>query len=311
MRATPARVIARITAGAPGPTLVCIGGIHGNEPAGVTALQRVESCLRSNSGIVRGQFLALTGNRAALAQGERFVDRDLNRNWRTLGAPSGRGGGVPQRVEDTEQEELAREIHRAIDEARGDVYLVDLHTTSGQGKPFSVIADSLPSRRFALQFPNPLVLGLEGHLDGTLVDCVTSAGHAAVAFEGGMTTDESSVDHLEAAVLSALEVTRLRDTPFALGGSTPRATLEAAAKGLPQIVEMRYHHAILPRDRFVMKEGWSGFDTVEMGQELASDATGTVVAPESGYLLMPLYQAQGFEGFFVVRPVRQRDPPNV
>lgn len=25
----------------PGPTLVCIGGIHGNEPAGVQALRRV------------------------------------------------------------------------------------------------------------------------------------------------------------------------------------------------------------------------------------------------------------------------------
>ena len=303
--AIPSRVIARLTGSAAGPTLICVAGIHGNEPAGVTALQRVAGQLQAAGGPARGEFVGLVGNLTALARGERFLHRDLNRNWHSLHGPYKQRGRIVS-SEDDEQQELAEEIRRAIEDARGKVYLLDLHTTSGSGRPFSVIADSPRNRRFALTFPNPLVLGLEEHLDGTLVDCMTNAGHSAVAFEGGggRTDDPSSVAHLEAAVRVALESTRLAEFP-ADGHSAARDTLRQAAKDLPQIVEIRYHHAISPGDGFAMKEGWRGFDRIEHGQELATDWNGGVVAPEAGYLLMPLYQKQGLEGFFVVREVRR------
>ena len=39
------------------------------------------------------------------------------------------------------------------------------------------------------------------------------------------------------------------------------------------------------------------------GQALAVDREGPVTAPQSGLLLMPLYQRQGDDGFFIVRKV--------
>ena len=300
--AIPSRVITRLTGSAAGPTLICVAGIHGNEPAGVTALQQVAVQLQAAGGPARGAFVGLAGNLTALARGERFLHRDLNRNWHSLHGPDRQDGRIVS-SEDHEQQELAGEIRRAIEDARGEVYLLDLHTTSGSGRPFSVIADSLRNRHFALTFPSPLVLGLEEHLGGTLVDCVTNAGHSAVAFEGGRTDDRSSVTHLEAAVRVALESTRLIDFTTDNGRSSALDTLRGAAANLPRIVEIRYHHAISPGDGFAMKEGWRGFDRIEPGQQLATDETGVVVAPEAGYLLMPLYQKQGSEGFFVVREV--------
>ena len=76
------RVIGTVEAPAGGATLVGVGGIHGNEPAGVRALETVLAELgRPDGGLSRGRFIALAGNRPALDAGVRYIDRDLNRIW--------------------------------------------------------------------------------------------------------------------------------------------------------------------------------------------------------------------------------------
>ena len=79
------RLIGCFHAPVPGPTLVCFGGIHGNEPAGVRALEAI--CQRLESGSVHlaaGSFYALRGNLPALDRKVRFQDQDLNRIWREV-----------------------------------------------------------------------------------------------------------------------------------------------------------------------------------------------------------------------------------
>ena len=58
-----------------------------------------------------------------------------------------------------------------------------------------------------------------------------------------------------------------------------------------------------PGDGFRMQPGFVSFQPVERGQELARDATGPLAAPASGMLLMPLYQGQGEDGYFIGRRV--------
>ena len=71
----PPRVIGRYPeAPGEGPTLVVFGGIHGNEPAGVFAARRVAARLAELAPPMRGQFVALAGNRPALARGVRFLE---------------------------------------------------------------------------------------------------------------------------------------------------------------------------------------------------------------------------------------------
>ncbi len=63
--------------GSPGPTIVFFGGVHGNEPSGVIALQQVFAELESNQIAMQGQVIGLAGNLLALAGNERFISRDL------------------------------------------------------------------------------------------------------------------------------------------------------------------------------------------------------------------------------------------
>ena len=53
-----------------------------------------------------------------------------------------------------------------------------------------------------------------------------------------------------------------------------------------------------------MQPGFVNFQQVERGQLLATDRGGEIRARENGYLFMPLYQAQGEDGFFLVREVK-------
>ena len=202
------RVLGRVRGAQPGPTLLCIGGIHGNEPAGVYALQSVLGHLEKMAGEMTGDFVALAGNRAALAEGRRYVDRDLNRAWTVDRLEHLRNGG-PKDAEDREQMELLDAIEGVVDEARGPVYGVDLHTTSGPGAPFSTFGDTLPNRAFAEHIPAPMILGLEELVRGTLLAFLGAHGFVAVAFESGQHFEPMAVERAEAGIWISIATAKL------------------------------------------------------------------------------------------------------
>jgi succinylglutamate desuccinylase len=69
----------------PGPRLICLGGLHGNEPAGVLALRRVFRTLHDRTPPFNGHIVGIAGNIGALKAGRRFLKRDLNRGWSPRG----------------------------------------------------------------------------------------------------------------------------------------------------------------------------------------------------------------------------------
>ena len=83
-----------------------------------------------------------------------------------------------------------------------------------------------------------------------------------------------------------------------------RTRLRRATKGVPGILEVTYRHAIDPQDRFQMRPGFRSFERVISGQVIADDAAGSVAVPSDGFLLMPLYQKLGNDGFFIAQRVR-------
>lgn len=296
------RVLGRFGAAAPGPLLLVVASLHGNEPAGVLALRRVLGDLEQDPSGLAGDLLCLSGNRRALALGQRFVKSDLNRIWveERLERPRQEAFAEPDELE---LWELADEIHRALAAARGPVFLLDLHTTSAPGPAFAVFDDTLPNRRFALHFPVPLVLGIEEEIDGTLANYLSGHGVTSVGFEAGRHRDPASVERAEAGIWIALEATGVI-APGRPEVSAARARLETEHRRFPKVVEVRYRHPVVQGDGFRMRPGFDGFDTIERGQVLGSDHGGDVPTPEGGRVLMPLYQALGDDGFFVVRSVR-------
>ena len=68
----------------PGPLVICIASLHGNEPAGIAALERVLDVLSSNQFRMRGDLVGLRGNLQAGRAGTRRG-----------GASTGSGSGAP------------------------------------------------------------------------------------------------------------------------------------------------------------------------------------------------------------------------
>jgi predicted deacylase len=202
------RVLGRLIGEEPGPTLIWIGGLHGNEPAGVEAIERLFEELQGREDKVHGEVLGLAGNRGALTVGQRFIEKDLNRIWSKERLEELRAGhlGPLSSPEDRELVELWTELEAAFSRARGPIYVVDFHTTSGPGCGFAVIPDTLHSRSFAMSFPVPSILGLEEEVEGTVADYLGERGFVVVGFEGGKHDEPLSVDHCAAAGWISLAV---------------------------------------------------------------------------------------------------------
>lgn len=297
------REIGKIRGTAPGPTLVFICSLHGNEPAGTAALKRVLGKLEDRGLEIRGELVGLVGNRTAYQARERFMVHDLNRHWTAARVQASRAGQLAGSsvAEDRELDELRRELLTIFQRARDTVYLVDLHTTSGEGPAFVVMSDTLRNRKFALHFPVPIIVGLEEELEGTLTDFVGSLGHVTMAFEGGQHEKSSSVDLCEAAIWIALATAGLLPEAAIPELQPSRRLLTKVARRLPRVFEIRYRHPIAPGDDFRMEPGFESFYRIEKGQLLAKDRHGEIRAREDGRILMPLYQKQGEDGFFEVR----------
>src|SRR6266571_973636 len=167
-----ARVVAKRRGAGAGPTLVAVGGVHGNEPAGVRAAARVLEDIPDAA--IRGEVVALAGNTRALAENQRYLVRDLNRQWSAERLADLDAGRVPDDGEAREARELRAALDQAIAAARGRVYFVDLHTTSAEGVPFGLIGDTPRHREFAGRFPLPVILGLEEQVDGVLAEYMTA-----------------------------------------------------------------------------------------------------------------------------------------
>ena len=298
------RVLGRVRGEEPGPTLIALGAIHGNEPAGVHAANRVLATLDAND--VRGEFVALAGNRVALSQGVRFIHRDLNRGWTDEAIDRARAaaaGGVKLSAENREQLDLLETIEEAVREARGAVFFVDLHTTSAPGIPFVVADGRDGDHKFPLAFGLPVFFGLSDRLASALTPYLTRRGITAVAIEGGQNESESAVLNHEAVIRIALAESGVvaREAAGASELATCEQRLEDARRGLPQAIEVYHRHAIRPDDGFRMEPGFANIQPIAAGTLLARDKQGEIRAEEDCLVVMPLYQGLGDDGFFLGR----------
>jgi len=298
------RVLGRVL-GAPGPTVVVVGGLHGNEPAGALGLARVCARLAERDGHdVTGEVVGLTGNLKALAANRRYLREDLNRIWLPDRIARVRRPVAVLQDEDEELAALDHELTSAAGRARGPFIVFDVHGMSAPGPAFVTLDDTLQNRALAFHLPSPCVLGLEEELHGTLTDYFVRAGVTSFGFESGQLYDPRSIDRAEAAIWLVLEAAGVVDRRRWPEVERADAVLRADRGPIPPVVEVRHRHAIAPAARFRMQPGYRSFAPIRAGDTLGSSDDVPVLAPMDGLILMPLYQAQGSDGFFVVRPVR-------
>ena len=296
------RVVGRYRGIRPGPLVIFIAGLHGNEPAGVVALERLFRVLDTESPPCRGEILGLAGNLTALASGRRYLVSDLNRSWTRR-----RIAAIRTQQTDEEQREQFELLEILEDTLRGresEAIILDLHTTSADSIPFFTLGDTLRNREFAGKLELPLVLGIEEQIHGALLEFLNARGPIAIGVEGGRHDDPASVDYHEHVLWVALAEAGCLTPDDVPDYAERMAALVAARGNLPPVFEVRARKAVAPGDGFAMRPGFANFAAIRAGQPLADDSEGEVLAPEDGRIFLPLYQDQGDDGFFVVRPVR-------
>ena len=306
----PKRLIGRHSGIEKGTLLICVGGMHGNEPAGVEALSIMFKILEvepdSNPDFVfKGRLVGLRGNRRALAQGKRYIEKDFNRQWvpenveRIIASPI-----TELENEDLELMELLQHINKEIEDYPTDkVVLLDLHTTTAHGGIFSIPTDDPDSLRVAVELHAPVIKGLLQGVKGTTLQyfCKENfdANIVGVCFESGQHDESLSINRAIAAITNCLRTLGCVQSEHV--ENRHDTLLIEYSKDLPKVAELITIHSILPGDDFQMAPNYKNFQKVKKGEVLASDKKGVITAPEDSLILMPLYQKQGADGFFLVK----------
>lgn len=306
------RNIGDVTGERPAPTLIVVGGLHANEPAGIEAAQRVHNSIDDGRlHIGAGRLVSLRGNLGALAAEaaepwlrDRYIHEDLNRVFHEVDdAPADAS------AERSERAQLADEITSIVQAARGDVYLLDLHTVSSDSPAFIALEDSLPARRFAQRFPLPKILGMEEELRGLLIDYATSElGCVSCIVEAGRHDEPRSTDVHEAVILLALISLGIASAPAKTStGESPHDVVEQASGGRGRRFYDVRQRVPIERLPFRMQPGATAFMPVTAEQTIvAMDGPDPVTPGANGLLFMPNRQASprvGDDAFFVVAPV--------
>lgn len=287
--------------------IVFIGGIHGNEPTGVVALQSVVSKLNEIQDQLIGDCHAWAGNIAALNQEQRYIDRDLNRIWNAENIEKIESGEIHEKNASHEWLEFIR-LHKMLKNLMAEgkkLFIVDLHTTSSPSKPFITLADNKQNRKFSKKFPVPTVLGIDQYLKGPLLSYMSDQGYISMAFEAGQHEDPSSVMKHESFIWMALVNAGIIAKENVPEYEVHAETLATKNSLRGRFFYVRYRWAVEPDDRFEMKAGYKNFKKIKKGEVLASDKKGSIQAPKKGRIFMPLYQKSGEDGFFIVKRLKK------
>ncbi len=308
------RIIGEYTGTEYGPLIICIGGIHGNEFAGVKALDLVLKMLEvehiaNPEFTFRGRMVAIRGNLSALKLKKRYVDKDLNRNFNKLRLDAIIKGEIhAEYTEDYEAIEIIRFVRNEIKDYQATkVVIIDLHTTSSPGGIFTIVPDDLPSLKIAKEMHAPVIQGMIDGVKGTTMHYFNSENlgviSRTISFESGQHNDPKAVTIAIAAIVACLR---------ALGCVNPHDVesqhdkiLINFSKNLPSVTKLIMKHPIKPSDNFKMKPDYLNFQRVYKGEIIATDVNGPIAISEDGILLMPLYQDQGEDGFFLIKEIKE------
>lgn len=304
------RIIGRYDNKVKGPLLIAIGGIHGNEPAGIHAIQEVLRLLNeepsANPGFVyAGAFIGIRGNLEAIKSKKRFITRDLNRMLTADNTKRIRNTPHEhQTTEDKESIELIEVIEKEIEQYKPDITLIlDFHTTTADGGIFTICADDQKSRELAVGLHAPVILGLSEGLLGTTIEYFNQPqlNSYCIVFEAGQHSDPECVHRSVAAIINCMRnigAVHPHDVDHRHDGLLIRHS-----EGLPKMTRLVYHYKLYHGENFVMKPGYRNFQSISKGEALASNEHGIIYAPCNGLILMPKYQQQGEDGFFIVEPI--------
>jgi len=302
----------------PGPRLIVLGAVHGNETCGTRAIERV---LREHDAaawqLARGSvtFVPVT-NPLAYQRGQRMGERNLNRNLRPNEQPL------------DNEDRIANRLCPLL--AEHDV-LLDLHSFHSPGEPFAMIGPTdndgalepfhhareeealalrLGPRRIVEGWLDTYATGVRNRLQragahpserarllntdpsygvGT-TEYMRSRGGYAITLECGQHADPQAPEVAYRAIRHTLAHLRLVDEP------APPVRTDIELLCLTEVTDR--HHA---DDRFARE--WQSYQALKAGDLIGQRADGSALkAPDDGFIVFPNPNAlPGNEWFYFAR----------
>lgn len=305
----------------PGPRLLVMGGVHGNETAGPIAIRQVLAEFAEGRRELERGVLSFVpvANPVAWALTRREGDRNLNRDFRPSISP------------ETAEDRVASRLAPIL--AQHDV-LVDLHTFSAPGEAFVFfgpennqhelepfahaeaeerLAQAIGPKRLVYGWLSAYAKGVRRRENGSIAYGVGSTeymrahGGYAVTVECGQHLDPAGPAVARAAIDHALQTLGMGGT-LAVDGQNRQADATTPADTAP--VELIELFDVFDRhdteDHF--ERNWRSFDRVAAGDIIARRASGEALkAPEDGYVVFPNPGTPpGREWFYFARPGKRR-----
>ena len=310
------RIIGNYEGEEKGILLLCIASIHGNEPAGVQALELVFKMIdvepiTNPDFIFHGKIIGLKGNLPAIEKKRRFIDQELNRLWTEENVTRIKAlEGHERNVEEQELIELLSEIEAQIELYQPKrVVILDLHTTAAYGGIFTLVSDKPESLRIGLEMHAPVIRKMLYGIIGTAVQYFNKStlgvDCTSLVFESGQHNEPLSVNRAIAAIINCMRTigcVQEGDVEYRHDD-----LLVEFSRELPKVANMVYRHPVKPEDDFAMRPGYRNFQDIKKGEWLANDKNGKILAQHDGLILMPLYQLQGEDGYFIIMPKTEVD----
>ena len=281
-------------------TILFVCGVHGNELSGKIALRNIFKYLEDNSIEVNGNVIGLQANMKAIKQKERYIDYDLNRIWNKKYIQM----SIKNNQKASELTEL-KKIHFIIEKIiqkkkKNNITIIDLHNTSSPDGLFTIV-NNKNEEKIASYIEIPCITKLFSKVKGSLVQYYNSKGITSLVFEGGAINDPVSIFNHENGIYKILEKMKFikaKDIPSHITKEREQIKLIHHSKFIKY--KVRYIHKIKKEDKFIMMNNITNFKNVNKNDVVGIDRNGKVKAPYKGKILMPLYQTQGSEGFYIV-----------
>lgn len=304
------RIISKYIGNNPGPLLIVFGGMHGNEPAGIRAIEMMAKMLivepiTNPEFEYNGSFLGLIGNLQAYKKNQRFITQDLNRSFTRKNIEIVENHSEHELKDELlEIKQILNVVRSTIDEIKPEkVVVLDLHTTSSYGGIFTITTDDPESLRIAVELHAPVIKGMLNGIKGTtlhyFIEENFNVDMTPVTFESGQHDETLSINRAIAAITNCMR-TIGSVSPEHVENQHDKLLIEHS-KDLPKVSELISKHNINEGDNFTMCPNYKNFQKIRSGEIIAKDNDGPIEAPEDALLLMPLYQSQGEDGFFLIK----------
>lgn len=297
-----------------GPTVLVLGGTHGDELTGVAVVRKLLAVLKGllgqngtyNSKYISGNLYLGFGNPEAILRGTRGAGplKDLNRSF------------IPEELSNASNQELdtirARELSPLLKKVD---FLFDLHSTSSPSKPFVCFSHLKPNHsKYFPFFPvdtiltdpgNILAQDLHQKVIGTTDYFVNTFGQGlAYCFESGWEKDEGKVDTTFDLVTNLLIQTEVVDNRF--GKLVGAKKVQGYKK--KQATYKLTSCVIAKSNRFKFAKGMNvGWQKVKKGQLVGTYPNGEKeVISRPGYYLFPRAEDRVKKGrslYYLAQPI--------